>query len=87
MLYYNIYYMITHVILYYAYAGTDAWSMLGDSSALRRNDVAHTSEKGEVLLRGVGTLQHIFPQSASVQWQPNGLTIHAKKWFLGAGFL
>ena len=25
--------------------------------------------------------------SASVQWQPDGLTIHAKKWFLGAGFL
>ena len=23
----------------------------------------------------------------SVQWQPDGLTIHAKKWFLGAGFL
>ena len=23
----------------------------------------------------------------SVQWQPDGLTIHTKKWFLGAGFL
>ena len=22
-----------------------------------------------------------------MQWQPDGLTIHAKKWFLGAGFL
>ena len=22
----------------------------------------------------------------SLQWQPDGLTIHAKKWFLGAGF-
>ena len=27
------------------------------------------------------------PPSASVQWQPDGLTIHTKKWFLGAGFL
>ena len=27
------------------------------------------------------------PRNASVQWQPGGLTIHAKKWFLGAGFL
>ena len=23
----------------------------------------------------------------TVQWQPDGLTIHAEKWFLGAGFL
>ena len=23
----------------------------------------------------------------SVQWQPDGLTIRTKKWFLGAGFL
>ena len=23
----------------------------------------------------------------SVQWQPDGLTIHTNKWFLGAGFL
>ena len=27
------------------------------------------------------------PASASVQWQPDGLTIHTKQWFLGAGFL
>ena len=25
--------------------------------------------------------------NASVQWQPDGLTIHIKMWFLGAGFL
>ena len=29
----------------------------------------------------------VFPPSAPVQWQPDGLTIHTKKWFLGAGFL
>ena len=45
------------------------------------------SEKGEMLLRGVGTLQYPFPPNASVQWQPDGLTIHTKEWFLGAGFL
>ena len=45
------------------------------------------SEKGEVLLRGVGTLRCYFPPSASVQWQPGDLTIHTKKCFLGAGFL
>ena len=27
------------------------------------------------------------PPHASVQWQPDGSTIHTKKWFLGAGFL
>ena len=40
-----------------------------------------------MLLRGVGTLRYYFPPNASVQWQPDGLTIHTKKWFLGAGFL
>ena len=45
------------------------------------------SERGEVLLRGIGTLRHFFPQDASVQWQPDGVTIHPRKWFLGAGFL
>ena len=44
-------------------------------------------ENGEVLLRGVGALRYLFPPSASVYWQPDGLTIHAKKWFLGARFL
>ena len=41
-----------------------------------------------MLLRGVGTLPCFFsPPNASVQWQPDGLTIHTKKWFPGAGFL
>ena len=44
------------------------------------------SEKGEVLLRVVGTLRHVFPLDGSVQWQPDGLTV-TKKWLLGAGFL
>ena len=44
-------------------------------------------ERGEVLLREVGTLRYSFPPEASVQWQPGDLTIHTKKWFLGAGFL
>ena len=46
------------------------------------------SEKGEVLLRGVGTQQLFVPPNASVQGQPDGLTIYTKEeWFLGAGFL
>ena len=45
------------------------------------------SEKGEMLLRGVGTLRYCFPPNVSVQWQPDVLTIHTKKWFLGARFL
>ena len=53
------------------------------------------SEKGEVLLRGVGTLRYVCWSSRktllvkcpSVQWQPDGLTTHSKKLFLGAGFL
>ena len=49
--------------------------------------IGSVREKGEVLLRGVGTLRYVFPPSASVQRQPDGLTTHANKWFLGAGFL
>ena len=45
------------------------------------------SEKGDVLLRGVGTLRYLVSPNASVQWQPAGLTIHTKKWFLGAAIL
>ena len=45
------------------------------------------SEKGEVLLRGAGTLRYSFLLNASVQWQPDGLTIDIDKQFLGAGFL
>ena len=45
------------------------------------------SEKGEVILRGVGTLRYVFTPDASVQRQPGGLTIHTKRWFLGAGFI
>ena len=43
--------------------------------------------RGEVLLRGVGTLRYSFPPNASVQWQPDVFTIHIKQWFLGARFL
>ena len=52
------------------------------------------AEKGEVLLRGVGTLRYVLSSGKtllvrcpSVQWQPDGLTIRTEKWFLGAGFL
>ena len=45
------------------------------------------SEKGEVLLGVVDTLRYLFPPNASVQWQPDGLTIHTKKWLPRAGFL
>ena len=45
------------------------------------------SEKGEVLLRGVGAVRYIRAANASVRWQPDGLAIRAEKWFLGAGFL
>ena len=32
-------------------------------------------------------MKTLLVKCTSVQWQPGGLTIHAKKWFLGAGFL
>ena len=44
-------------------------------------------EKGEVPLRGLGTPRCSFLPNASVQWPPGDLTIHTKKWLLGAGFL
>ena len=40
-----------------------------------------------MLLRGVGTLRYVVPPHSSVQWQPDGLTTHAKPWFLGSGIL
>ena len=40
-----------------------------------------------MLLGGVSTLRYLLPPNASAQWQPGDLTIHTKKWFLGAGFL
>ena len=36
---------------------------------------------------GVGKKHYLLPPNASVQWQPDGLTIHTNNWFLGAGFL
>ena len=57
------------------------------SKRMRRTAWLPPSEKGEVLLRGVGALRYYFPPNASVQWQPGDLTIHSKRWFLGAGFL
>ena len=49
--------------------------------------IAPLKGEGEVLLQGVGTLRYPFPPNASVQWQPGDLTVHAKKCFLGDGFL
>ena len=51
--------------------------------------------KGEVLLRGGSarcdicgsSVKALLVKCPSVQWQPDGLTIHTKKRFLGAGFL
>ena len=59
------------------------------------NSACLGSEKGEVLLRGVGTLRYsltlsettLLVKCPSVQWQPDGLTIRTEKWLLGAGFL
>ena len=53
------------------------------------------SEKGEVLLRGVvGTLRYLLILSENSACRvpicavaADDLTIHTKKWFLGAGFL
>ena len=47
----------------------------------------YNAEKGEVFLRGVGTLRHFAPPKASVHWQPDGLTIQTKRWLPRAGFL
>ena len=52
------------------------------------------SEKGEVILRRVGTLRYVSILSENSACQvpicavaADGFTIHANKWFLGAGFL
>ena len=43
-------------------------------------------ERGSAPKRGRHSTIFV-PPNASVQWQPDGLTIHTNKWFLGAGFL
>ena len=43
-------------------------------------------ERGSAPERG-GHSTIVFPPNASVQWQLDDLTIHTRKWFLGAGFL
>ena len=35
----------------------------------------------------VGAPTIFVPPNVAVQWQPDGVTIYTKKWFLGAGFL
>ena len=48
--------------------------------ASRRRRTAGRPKRGRHSTRFV-------PRNAFVQWQPDGLTIHTKKWLLGAGFL
>ena len=43
-------------------------------------------ERGSAPKRGRHSAIFVSPQSASVHWRPDGLTIRARKWFLGAGF-
>ena len=58
-----------------------------DYGIVRLSSCVVLSEKGKLLLRGVGTLRYLCSPNAPVRWQPDSLTIHAKKWFPGAGFL
>ena len=73
---------------------TDSSSSSSSSSSSRYYYYYYYSEKGEVLLRGSALYDIVWSlvttllvKCPSVQWQPDGLTIHANKWFLGAGFL
>ena len=56
----------------------------GSSSRRKRKCSQGGSALYDVLESSVETLLVKCP---SVQWRPDGLTIHAKKWFLGARFL
>ena len=47
---------------------------------------ARPQRKGKCSYEG-SALRCLFHPNAPVQWQADGLTIHTKKWFLGAGFL
>ena len=57
------------------------------NTLVKERGVSDRQRKMEVLPRAVGTRRDFFPPSASLRWQPDGLTIHTNKWFLGAGFL
>ena len=79
-------YVCMYVYIYiYIHILVESFLQTGFVSSCNRKTLA--TEKGEVLLRGVGTLRYFVPPSASVRWQPGGLTTHTNIWFLGAGFL
>ena len=50
---------------------------LGSCSSQRKGSAPERGRHSTIFL----------PPNASVQWQPDGLTIHTEKWLLGAGFL
>ena len=60
--------------------------VLGPRAAPDSRESAGLRARGSAPKRGRHSAIFV-PPDASVQWQPDGLTIHAKKWFLGAGFL
>ena len=74
-------------------SGTSPWRISGSASRLARFFLGpsagqtEASEKGEVLQRGVGTLQFLFHQMHLRNGSLVAWTIQTKKWLLGAGFL
>ena len=95
LFYITLYYIISYYMILYSCPGAPRLDHVHGArpqedchgARHRRRLNLGGSEKGEVLLEGVGTLRYSFPPDASVQWQPGQLTINTKKWFLGAGFL
>ena len=59
---------------------------LGD---LRQSEKGKSAPNGGSALCDIcrSSVRALLAKCPSVQWQPDGLTIHAKKWFLGSGFL
>ena len=58
----------------------------GFSSGFQRG-TPQLRERGSAPKEGRHSTKTLLVKCPSVQWQPDGLTIHTRKWFLGTGFL
>ena len=86
MLYYIIlYYIILHYIVLCCPRPQLSIRLQAEMSSC----LAVVGERGSAPKGGRVSIlsETLLVKCASVQWQPDGLTIHNNKWFLGAGFL
>ena len=78
-------YIYIYIYIYiHRYTYIYIYNIYSNINISSRNNVR---EEGSAPRRGRHSAMCVFPPNASVRWQPDGLTIHTKKWLQGAGFL